>query len=337
MKINRIIIALAIVFSAAAAFAQKQLTGINEENGESVEVTIPDDPNIYEYNEEWLDSIPYLMEHVRNCEPWAYENLARCYRFGIGMEKCMTNAMIYYDKAGINERKLAENAYESDPTDELGFMNHLMDDLDRKRLTIDEAIALLDSAHAPIPSWAICMKRIFDNRNVEDLESFIESSIDLNTITGDELVASIACLRILRPNTPPIRLAPASPEFMRKLTLAAKKIPMLYKIAGDKYWALYKDCPNDEQAMKKAFEMYHYAYLHGLLDAGGAVEVLDFRDNNPLYEGFPFTRDELAHLDGFYSKEYRIHFKSPCTVEECIVEEVTDEDSPVVLESEAYQ
>lgn len=111
MKINRIIILFAAVITTAIALPQNQLAISCEDTGESFEVTVPDGIKIYEYNENWLDSIPYLMEHVRNCEPWAYENLARCYRFGIGIEKCITNAMIYYSKAGINERELAENIY----------------------------------------------------------------------------------------------------------------------------------------------------------------------------------------------------------------------------------
>lgn len=145
MKISRIITLLTVVIATVSAFAQKQLTIYNEDTGESFEVTVPDGLKIYQYNENWLDSIPYLMEHVRNREPWAYENLARCYRFGIGLEKSIVNAMIYYDKAEVNERELAENAYASDPTDELGFMNYLMEGLDKKRITVEEAKVLLET------------------------------------------------------------------------------------------------------------------------------------------------------------------------------------------------
>lgn len=287
---------------------------------------------------EWLDSIPYLLENVRNKEPWAYEALAACYRYGKGVEKSITNAMIYYDESNIRARDLAEKAYESDPTDELGFMNYLMEGLDKKRMSIEEAITLIDNYPASLPKWAVRIKTILDNKDVDDLEGYVKSLVDLDSDSADELVASIAGLKILRPDTPTITALPPYPEVMRNLTLAAKKIPILNSIAADKYWSLYEDCPNDDEAMKKAFDLYHKAYIHGLLQPRGAVEILDYRDNNELYEGFPFSKEEMDNLDRFYSKEYRIHFKAPCLIEECIIEEVVEyDDEPVVLESEAYK
>lgn len=318
MKTGRIITLLTVFVATVSSFAQKQLTVVNEDTGESFEVTVPEGLRIYEYNENWLDSIPYLIEHARNREVWAYENLARCYRYGIGVEKCITNAMIYYDKANVDAMELAEEAYEADPTDEFGFLNHLMENLGKKEMSIDEAIAKIKEYPNPKPSWMGIMMAIFDNRHVEDLESYIRSSIDWDTVTGDELLACIACLVILRPDTLSIMSRPPKPEFMKHLIMAAEKIPVLYKIGGDKYWDLYRDCPDDEQAMKSAFDLYHKAYLYGLLEMRGAIAVLDYRDENTLYDGFPFTEDELAHLDSFYSKECRLHFHEPSIIEEAV-------------------
>lgn len=331
MKTNRIITFLMALIVAISVSAQKQLTIVNEDTGESFEVTVPDGLKIYQYNANWLDSIPYLMEHVRNKESWAYENLARCYRYGIGVEKCIINAMQYYDKAGIDEMKLAEEAYEMNPTDELGFMNHLMENLDKKRMTIEDAMEQIENYPNPQPRWVQRMKEIIDNRNVEDLEEYIKSTIDWDTITGDELVASIASIMILKPNSISIWSKPSSPELMRILSLAANKIPMLYDIVGDRYMELYEDCPSYEQALKNAFEMYHNAYQHGLLEMIGAVSVLDYRDANPLYEGFPFTQEELAHLDSRYSREYREHFHKSCMGEVIVVEEGEWDENPVEL------
>lgn len=83
------------------AMADKKMAIRCEETGESFEVTVPDGLRIYEYNGNWLDSIPYLTEHARNGEPWAYEALGDCYRYGKGgVKMSIVNAMGYYDLAG---------------------------------------------------------------------------------------------------------------------------------------------------------------------------------------------------------------------------------------------
>lgn len=65
---------------------------------------------------------------------------------------------------------------------------------------------------------------------------------------------------------------------------------------------------------------------------GGAITVLDYRDANPLYEGFPFSQEELAHLDSRYSKEFRERWNEPCVEEEVIVvEEGEWDENPVEL------
>lgn len=335
-RLYSLIIMAVAIFSTA--YAQTQLTVICEDTGEAFEGTIPDGLKISQYSGNWHDYIPYILVNVRNKEPWAYEALAECYRYGKGVDKSITNAMIYYDESNVRARELAEKAYESDPTDELGFMNHLMEELDKKRITIEEAISLIDNYPAPLPKWAVRMKTIFDNQDVDDLEGYIKSLMDLDNDSADEMVVSLACLKILRPDTPAITALTPSPEFMRNITLAGIKIPMLFSIAADKYWSLYEDCPNDVQAMKNAFDLYHKAYIHGLLQPRGAVEILDYRDNYQIYEGFPFTKEDMDNLDRFYSKEYRLQFKAPCVIEEYVIEEVVEyDDELVVLKSEAYK
>lgn len=334
MKTNRIITVIMASVAAISTFSQKQPTIGNEDTGQSFEATMPDGPRICQYNEKWLDSIPYLMDHVRNKEPWAYENLARCYRYGIGVEKCLTNAMIFYDESDLRARDIAEEAYANDSTDELGFMTHLIGGLGKGKITIEEGLALIEAYPDPKPNWMVKMKTIFDNRNVEDFEGFIKSSIDWDNYTGDEVLASVACLMILRPETPTLTSRPTKPEFMERLIMVAEKIPRLYMIAGDKYWNLYEDCPTNEQAKKNAFELFHKAYLYGLLDMGKAIAVLDYRDENPLYEGFPFSMEELAHLDSLYSKECRDRWHEPCVEEEVVAVEEWDENPVELIEEE---
>lgn len=83
-----------------SVFADKKMTIRNSDTGESFEVTVPDGLRIYEYNSNWLDSIPYLMEHTRYGEPWAFEALGDCYRYGKGgMTRSFINAIMAFLKA----------------------------------------------------------------------------------------------------------------------------------------------------------------------------------------------------------------------------------------------
>ena len=77
MKI-RICIVLLTLMSALFSFADKKMTIRNIDTGESFEISVPHGLKIriQEYNSDWLDSIPYLVEHARWKEPWTYEAIA---------------------------------------------------------------------------------------------------------------------------------------------------------------------------------------------------------------------------------------------------------------------
>ena len=64
--------------------ADKKMTVRNADTGEPFEVSVPDGLKTYEYNSNWLDSVPYLVVRARYGEPWAYEALGDCYRYGKG-------------------------------------------------------------------------------------------------------------------------------------------------------------------------------------------------------------------------------------------------------------
>lgn len=70
---NRVCTLLLILMSAFYSFADKKMTIRNIDTGESFEVSVPDGLkiSIQEYNSDWVDSIPYLVEHARWKEPWA--------------------------------------------------------------------------------------------------------------------------------------------------------------------------------------------------------------------------------------------------------------------------
>lgn len=69
MKHNRLFLTLIAIATVLVAMADKKMTIRCEETGEEMTFTAPDGLRIYQYNANWLDSIPYLTEHARNGEP----------------------------------------------------------------------------------------------------------------------------------------------------------------------------------------------------------------------------------------------------------------------------
>lgn len=201
---TRNFILLLVLLSALTSFADKKMTICNDDTGESFEVSVPDGLKIYEYNSNWLDSVPYLVEHARWKKPWAYEALAECYRYGKGgVEKSMFNAIMSYEEAGMSATKVAEEAFESDPSDELGLINHLMEGLSKKSLTEEQVVSMIDNMLTPIPSWASLLKEILQNSS-DDRISFIKSQLSNERFLSDLDVSqcmtqrhSIKCLQVL--------------------------------------------------------------------------------------------------------------------------------------------
>jgi len=114
------------------AFADKKMTIRNSDTGESFEVSVPDGMRIYEYNSNWLDSIPYLIERARYGEPWAYEALGDCFRYGKGgVERSIFKTVFYYELAGIDVEQKASESLEENPTDQLGNTFRLIDIMEK--------------------------------------------------------------------------------------------------------------------------------------------------------------------------------------------------------------
>ncbi len=128
MKSLRYVLSLIVVVIPVFAMADKKMTIRNADTGESFEVTVPDGLRICEYNSNWLDSIPYLMEHARNGEPWAHEALGDCYRFGKGgMDRSFFNAIFSYDLAGKDISELIDTAKKGNSDDLMSVFSRLID------------------------------------------------------------------------------------------------------------------------------------------------------------------------------------------------------------------
>lgn len=133
-----------VMLCAVSAFAEKKMTLRNTDTGESFEVTVPDGMRMYQYNANWLDSILYLLERARYGEPWAYEALGDCCRYGKGgVKESIINALVYYDKAGKDIEKMGLQAAEETPKDHLGLVYRLIDRIEKEDR--DGMLCLLDT------------------------------------------------------------------------------------------------------------------------------------------------------------------------------------------------
>ena len=319
MTINRIIILITAAFAVTAAYSQRQLTIGCEETGESFVVTVPDGLKISEYNSNWLDSIPYLVEHARWKEPWAYEALAECYRYGKGgIDKSLFNAMMCYEEAGMSADKVAEAAYDSDPYDELGFLNHLMGSLNNHRLTDTEVISSIDSMPSPTPIWASFLKDILQ-KPIECRKNFIESKMTVET-TPDEILIGFGYLAMIDADEFDKKFVGIREDYMQNTRIYGEKLPLLYDVAGRRlWWKYYDENESNDEYLVNALECMYRADRAGFLSKDNMTKILTYCEQHGKDDKIPFSDEDLARFDKICPKEYRDDVNAPAVVEEIIV------------------
>ncbi|MDE6553798.1 MAG: hypothetical protein K2K98_12705 [Muribaculaceae bacterium] len=59
----------------------------------------------------FADSIPAIIEEVKNGDRSHMKTLAEAYRYGVGMEKSLINALICYDIANVDVVEEARRSY----------------------------------------------------------------------------------------------------------------------------------------------------------------------------------------------------------------------------------
>lgn len=160
MKKNRLYLTLIAMATVSVSMADKRMTIRCEETGESFEVTVQDGLRIYEYNGNWLDSIPYLTEHARWGEPWAYEALGDCYRDGSGgVKMSIVNALGYYDLAGKDIDAIISGITEIDHDSPFAIMPRFFNYLEDRNY--DKVLCALDTLNE------------FDYHSADILRSYI--------------------------------------------------------------------------------------------------------------------------------------------------------------------
>ena len=327
---NRLITIASILLSAFAVMADKKMTIRNIDTGESFEVSVPDGLkiSIQEYNSNWLDSIPYLVEHARRKEPWAFEALAECYRYGKGgVEKSMFNAIMYYEEAGKSATEIAEAAYECDSTDEFGLLNHLMNGLDKKRISEEDAIRLINGVITPKAGWMVFLADILRHEH-DAREEYIKSRLTPDS-NSDEFLVGFACLAMNDSHIFDKTFINVSDDYMRRIRLFGEKLPPIYDVIADKMWRRYDENIEDkEKFLSAALDCMFHADKMGFLSKHNMSKVLTFSKENGSDERIPFSEEDLARFDAICQREYRDHINSTVEVEE---EAAAMEESPVEL------
>lgn len=193
MKIRHFALIL-LLFSVFSAFADKKMTIRNAETGESLEVSVPDGLKIYEYNSNWLDSIPYLLERARYGEPWAHEALGDCYRYGKGgVEESIFNALVYYGLSGINVDEMAMKAVKENPKEHLGLVYKLIDKVEAG--DNDGIYCMLDTLNQEHYTEADILRDIITDADTLSLTPVIERNVLSPEVSTDKMIFTLAACR----------------------------------------------------------------------------------------------------------------------------------------------
>lgn len=278
-----LIIVLSVV--AYGMFANDKLTIRNIDTGESFEVEVPENLKIYEVNTNWLDSVPYLIDHAKWREPWAYKALGDCYRYGRGgLEKSILNAVSYYQFTNRLLEDIAQEANQENPDDEMANMFRIISILDKNDMeSLKREIDTM--SHLDFP-WLDFLKKVValnvEKITADDLKLLLNANP-----TVDERFMAIGFLINQR----------ARFDATDEITLfLINKIPSFYSLRGDYYLELYTDNPEEKENLELAMKYYKLADDQAILEPYQIKNILN-EFLNPDIEFFEyFTRDDLERF-----------------------------------------
>lgn len=177
---NRIFIFAALLLSAMTVMADKKMRIRNADTGESFEMTVPDGFKMYSYNGNWLDSIPYLVEHARYGEPWAYEALAECHRHGKGgLKRSFLNTLFYYELAGKGIEDSFKEIEQSNHDDPVAVFARVINYLENDE--IDHVLCAIDTLHNFDYHSADILSKYIRKEGKTELEDVLKYATDPDT------------------------------------------------------------------------------------------------------------------------------------------------------------
>lgn len=269
----RYISILVLLLSVLSASADKKMTIRNSDTGESFEVSVPDGLKIYEYNSNWLDSIPYLVERARYGEPWAYKALGDCYRHGKGgAERSIFKALAFYEISGIDTDEMLRKLIVEKPTDYLSLTYKLVFKIERK--DNEGLLCVLDTLKENGFHDADVIKNYIDGTAEDSLSEIVENNICCSEIGTDKMMFTL--LGCFSTNW--------LPESLRKkdevLTAVASKFPHFYDAVAVKFLR------NNHEGMDSTTIAEKTAKAIGFLEKADKKAVLSRRGAELLYRHY---------------------------------------------------
>lgn len=297
---NRIIIVSLLILSAIGAWADKKMTISNADTGESFEVMVPDGLRIYEYNGNWLDSIPYLTEHARWGEPWAYEALADCYRYGNGgVKRSFFTSLCLFELAGKNPTDVINDIRMINNDDPYVIFSRMIDYIEIK--DFKKIKCAIDTLHeSGYYDADILLQYINCNGEEVRKREIIEYIIDNNT-TADACIFAASVLNMCEPKDT------AKIEMDWALPLLLDKIPYFYSLMGENLYADtlksdegegYADNHTEEEVnrRRKAVEYLIKADEHAMLTRQGARLLYHYCTNDSSSDWINLPEEDLYRV-----------------------------------------
>lgn len=264
----------------------------NSDTGESFEISVPDGMKIYEYNSNWLDSIPYLLERARYGEPWAYEALGDCYRYGKGgVDKSMFKTYFYYELAGIDVEQKVVEAIEQNPTDQFGNTVRLIDILENGDM--DSSISFIDILCDDHSSDAKVIKDLVCETDTNTRTMLLERNIISPEVSTDKMMFTIF-------GSAAINWFPESFREKKEIVYAVgDKLPYLYDVIAISFFnKSHKDMDPDTIARKSAtaITFLEKADVEAMLSRKGA-EILYRHYQSEIEDGrIAFDAENMERL-----------------------------------------
>ncbi len=268
----RYITVLILLLSVLSALADKKMTIRNSDTGESFEVSVPDGLRIYEYNSNWLDSIPYLLERARYGEPWAYEALGDCYRYGKGgVEQSIIKSFVYYSLSGKDIDAMAIQLTKDKPLDHLALVYKLfekMENYDKEGI-----LCILDTLNEEGYHHADVLRDFMGNRSLDSLTNLLERNVMSPKVGIDESLFTVFG-GITRNCSPAIKQG--NDEILKSLS---SKFPYIYDYLAMRFFKEnHEDMDPETYAEKlvKAIDFLSKADKEAFLSREGAKILYDY-------------------------------------------------------------